>query len=87
MPKAHIPSVLISLLFISPIYDCSFRIIAKSLERNAYMHGGVSLCLGIYIYICVYHFHTSDQRKASAYISHIALTQNVNEIYALCISR
>ena len=27
-----------------------------------------------------YHFHTSDQRKASAYVSHIALTQNVNEI-------
>ena len=31
----------------------------------------------------MYHFHTSDQRKVSAYISHIALTQNVNEIYAL----
>ena len=31
----------------------------------------------------MYHFLTSAQRKASAYISHIALTQNVNEIYAL----
>ena len=38
---------------------------------------------GIYIYIYMYHFYTSDQRKASAYISHIAPTQNVNEIYAL----
>ena len=28
----------------------------------------------------IYHFHTLDQRKASAYISHIAL---VHEIYAL----
>ena len=37
----------------------------------------------IYIYIYMYHFHTSDERKASAYISHIALTQNVNEIYTL----
>ena len=35
------------------------------------------------IYIYMYHFHTSDQRKSSAYISHITLTQNVNEIYAL----
>ena len=34
-------------------------------------------------YIYMYHFHTSDQRKASAHISHIALAQNVNEIYAL----
>jgi len=25
--------------------------------------------------ICVYHFHTSDQRKVSAYISHITLAQ------------
>ena len=36
-----------------------------------------------YIYVCVYHFHISNQRKASAYISHIALTQNVNKIYDL----
>jgi len=34
----------------------------------------------IFIY---YHFHTSNQRKASAYISHIALTQKVNEICTL----
>ena len=33
--------------------------------------------------IYMYHFHTSDQRKTSAYISHITLTQNVNEIYSL----
>ena len=33
--------------------------------------------------MCIYHFNTSDQRKASAYISHIAVAQNVNEIYAL----
>ena len=35
----------------------------------------------------MYHFHTSDQRKTSAYIYiyilHIALTQTVNNIYAL----
>ena len=31
----------------------------------------------------MYHFHTSDQRKASAHISHIALAQNVDEICAL----
>ena len=34
----------------------------------------------------MYHFHTSDQRKASAYISHIALTQNVNEIICTATS-
>ena len=41
-----------------------------------------SQCIYIYIYH-MYHFHTSDQRKASAYISHIAMTQSVNEIYTL----
>ena len=41
-----------------------------------------TVCLDIYL--CnTFTPHTSDQRKASAYISHIALTQNVNEIYAL----
>jgi len=34
--------------------------------------------VGIYtigVYFKMYHFHTSDQRKVSAYISHIALAQ------------
>jgi len=41
---------------------------------NFYFHSTV------YIYVCRYHFHISDQREKPVYILHIAL---VNEIY-LC---
>ena len=68
-------SILSSPIFLFADYTKIFHIL-----RNKEDHIALQNDLN---YIYMYHFHISDQRKASVRISHIALSQNVNEIYAL----
>ena len=66
------------------LFFCDVTLLTlEYIKSSCYQEELMNSLIHVQLYIYMYHFHTSDQRKASAYISHIALTQNVNEIYTL----